>query len=152
MIDSTKLKDVYIEPILKRIKMYSPQAVALLLGTAAVESDMGKYVKQIEGPALGIFQMEPATYRDICNNVLPRYWDHLKDCIIPKTSKFLQYDLQLAIIMCRLHYVRFPEPLPDVRDINGQAELWKLRYNTPLGKGTIDKYIDKFKQYVESIL
>lgn len=40
----------------------SDAAVNLLLGTAAQESEFGKYIRQIRGPALGVFQMEPATF------------------------------------------------------------------------------------------
>ncbi len=153
MIDPFKLKTVYIEPVLEKIQMYSPAATMLLLGTCAAESDMGKHTKQIGGgPALGIFQMEPGTYYDICTNVIPVYWHKIHECIIPKSPTFLQYDLQLAIIMARLQYARFPERLPDAKDIFGQAKLYKLRYNSHLGKGTEEKYREKFDQYLGKLL
>ena len=39
-------------------------------GTAAVESRMGTYLRQIGGPALGIWQVEPATHLDCWDNWL----------------------------------------------------------------------------------
>jgi hypothetical protein len=43
----------------------SLNAIQLLMGTAAQESHLGTYLKQINGPALGVFQMEPNTEIDI---------------------------------------------------------------------------------------
>jgi hypothetical protein len=145
---NAKSLQLYIARILSKINMYSIEAEAILLGTAAVESDMGRYVTQINGPALGIFQMEPTTYIDICKNVIPSYWHKLKNVILPQDPIFLKYDLHLEIIMCRLQYARFPNKLPAATDIEEQAALWKLLYNTPLGKGTKEKYIEKYKQYI----
>ena len=66
MIDRHQLDRDIIEPVLSRLHAASPAARALLLGTAAQESAMGRYIRQLRGgPALGIFQMEPATHDDI---------------------------------------------------------------------------------------
>lgn len=47
----------------------SSSAVNLLLGTAAQESAFGTYLRQIGGgPARGVFQMAPATAKDIWEN------------------------------------------------------------------------------------
>ena len=40
-------------------------AIDLLLGTAAQESAFGTYLRQVNGPALGAFQMEPATFKSV---------------------------------------------------------------------------------------
>ena len=62
-----------ITSVLKELNLHSDNAVNLLMGTAAQESHLGKYRKQIGGgPALGIFQMEPATFNDIVNNCKDR--------------------------------------------------------------------------------
>ena len=57
-------------------------------------------------------------------------------------------DLFYAAAMCRVHYRRFPEPLPEATDLPGQARLWKLRYNSPLGAGTEAEYIANYEKYV----
>ena len=33
------------------------------------------------------------------------------------------------------------EALPEAGDIEGQGQYWKAHYNTPLGKGTVTKYV-----------
>ena len=38
--------------------------------TAAVESNLGDYIKQTKGPAMGIFQVEKATERDVMDRYL----------------------------------------------------------------------------------
>jgi hypothetical protein len=59
-----------IEPVLHHLTEipYDRAAAQLLLGTALKESLQLKYRRQIQGPALGYYQMEPATHDDIWNN------------------------------------------------------------------------------------
>ncbi|MFW6122267.1 MAG: hypothetical protein ACOC80_15395, partial [Petrotogales bacterium] len=40
-------------------KYHSRDAVYQLLFTSAAESDCGKYIRQVKGPAMGLFQIEP---------------------------------------------------------------------------------------------
>lgn len=145
-----QLKEL-IEETLKEIDLYSSDAVNLLMGTAAQESHLGKYIKQIKGPALGIFQMEPATFGDICNNFLAYKGDLgekiLQSCEAMKaTPDGLRFNLKLSICFCRLHYLRVPEPLPN--SIEGYAKYWKDHYNTYLGAGTEEEFIRNYKKYV----
>jgi len=48
--------------------------------------------------------------------------------------------------MCRIHYLRVPEPIPDT--IQGQAAYWKMHYNTELGAGTPQEYILSWYRFV----
>ena len=69
-MDAFQLRTEIVKPALEAIGYYSPAAEALIMGTAAQESHL-KYVKQLgDGPALGLFQMEPATHDDIWANYL----------------------------------------------------------------------------------
>jgi len=131
---------------------YSLDAENLVLGTGAHESCGWKYRRQLgNGPALGLFQMEPATFNDICKNYL-KYHSNISEKIkqICHVSVLSAIDLisndRLAICMCRVSYYRQKEPIP--KSIEGYAELWKLRYNTPLGKGTEEEFIDNYNAYV----
>ena len=132
------------------INLYSADAVCLLMGTCAQESHMGKYRRQIGGgPALGIFQMEPATFRDIIDNYL-RYKPELQEKI-KKTAGvdcFDSNDLidndRLAICFARIHYLRIKEAIPS--NLAGWSWYWKKYYNTPLGKGTEEEFIRNFQQ------
>ena len=154
-INTDQLSDL-TEETLKNVNMYSPAAVNLLLLTAAQESHMGTYIKQLgNGPALGIFQMEPATNEDIWDNYL-RYKPEIGFDIVrtaglaPQDSyaPALKWNLKYAILMARMQYRRRPEPLPDVDDIRGLAEYWKQWYNTPKGAGTVEEAMLNYKRFV----
>lgn len=157
MINPTQLKDLIIEPVLKEYELYSEAAVNLLLGTCAQESRMGYYLKQVKGPALGIYQMEPLTHNDLWEQVMKStkkpcrkiaddfFWE------TGYTYHDLISDLKFATIMCRLQYWRFPEPLPEVDDIEGLAKYWKKYYNTEKGKGTVEQFIKNYENYVLGI-
>ena len=156
MINIDQLKKYIVEPTLKEFHMHSKAAVNLLLGTAAVESRMGEYIHQINGPALGIYQMEPATHEDIYENYLKyhgdieRLLDKFNWSKTPYSSE-LMYNLRYATVMCRLHYYRVNEILPEADNINGLAVYWKRYYNTENGKGTVSGFISTYNKYVEDI-
>ena len=130
--------------------MYSEDAEALIMGTAAQESRL-KYLRQLgNGPALGLFQMEPATHDDIWSNYLS-YKPELIDIVIdsietnkPPKAERMVWDLRYSAIMCRLHYRRVPKPLPDKDDVWAQADYWKQYYNTPLGHGTKEEFVRNY--------
>ena len=137
-----------VSEVLKTGQQYSLAAVNLLLGTAAVESNFGTYLFQKNGPALGVFQMEPATHNDIWKNYLAgRQW-LIDDFNLKKCIGRLIYDLRYSVAMTRIHYLRVPKLLPDHKDINGMAKYWKKYYNTNLGRGSIKDFVDKYALYV----
>ena len=74
-MDVKQFKDLIVEPVLHAMGMYSESAVNLLLMTVAHESRMGHYIAQVGGPALGVYQIEPTTARD----VVMRYLSTRKD-------------------------------------------------------------------------
>lgn len=136
-----------LEPEIK----YSIDAENLICGTGAQESAYGKYRKQINGPALGVYQMEPVTFNDIVNNFLA-YKPALRAKImrVSGVDKFDSADLvnndKLAICFCRLQYYRQSAPIPT--DLNAQAAYYKQYYNTPKGKATVEQYLENYRRYV----
>jgi len=143
-----------IRASLEPIALYSTAAGQLLLGTLAVESQMGHFLHQIGGPALGIYQIEPSTHLDIWENYL-NFNNQLANQItalmptpmsVPDDG-LLMTDLRYATIMARLVYYRQSEPLPNVDDIAAQGAYWKKYFNTPLGKGSEAGYIDACKRF-----
>lgn len=150
MIDPKHLKKYVIGPTLKSIGLYSEAAVNLLLGTAAVESEMGFYLHQIEGPALGIYQMEPATHDCIWDNFL-KYRPILTAKVSSYHNSHLKHEdlignLYYATAMARLKYFRSPRELPKADDIEGLAKMWRFDYNSILGAHTNEAAILKFKK------
>lgn len=155
-ISCKDLRELVVRPTLKHLNLWSPAAEDLILGTAAQESAMGTYLAQINGPALGIYQMEPRTWADILVNFLSfkESLDKLvedlktKDCIVSGPEEMIG-NLYYATAMCRIHYYRVPEALPVHKDVKGYARYWKKYYNTELGKGTEDEFIENYKRYVK---
>lgn len=150
-MDKKQLRDL-IKRVLVALDLHSESAENLLMGTAAQESGLGEYIRQIgNGPALGIFQMEPNTFRDIVQNYL-QYKPELAKLVMSVSgvnalrSEYLEYNLALSICMCRVHYLRVSEKMPD--NLTGWAKYWKEHYNTRLGKGTEEEFIRNFKNYV----
>ena len=148
MIDISQFRELIIKPALTVIDAYSDAADELVLGTALQESRL-QYIKQLgNGPALGVFQMEPATHDDIWENYLA-YKDDLADAVKslaapnggahPSANELIG-NMWYAAAMCRIHYLRVSDPLPEAGDVPGQAAYWKEHYNTYLGAGTEEEY------------
>jgi len=140
-----------VELTLKDFGYYTPDSANLILGTIAQESAYGKYHKQINGPALGICQMEPNTFNDIIKNYLkyhPDIVERIKSvCHVNVLSAVdMTSNDQLAICMCRVHYLRQKGTIPTT--IEGYAKYWKQWYNTPLGKGTETEFIRNYHLWV----
>ena len=129
------------------VPFYSVNAVNLILGTIAVESDLAQFIEQVGGPALGVCQMEPGTHSDICNNFLHQKnsLEVLAQNMQPLMSARLRYDLMYSIVFCRLHYYRIRESIPAT--VETQAGYWKQYYNTHLGKGRVEDYLIKWNTY-----
>ena len=126
--------------------MWSTAAEELVLGTAIVESSL-IYIRQHgDGPALGLWQVEPATHDDLYANYLS-YRQELSALLMELRAPALSLEENLAsnlmygAAVCRLCYYRQPEALPEAGDLEGQAAFWKQHYNTPLGAGTVGKYM-----------
>ena len=145
---ASQIRSLVIKPALEKLSLWSPSAEELVLGTAIVESGL-TYLKQHgEGPALGLWQVEPATHEDLYTNYL-HYRQDLGMALAELRAAGASMDDNLAAnllygaAVCRLIYYRRPEPLPEAGDIEGQAAFWKQHYNTLLSAGTVSKYVYK---------
>lgn len=151
MIDPVQFTEWIIKPTLEALHLQSARTVELLLGTALQESNL-KYLKQLgNGPAMGVYQMEPATHDDIWNNYL-KYKPDLAGRIqaLSNIHKPLAMvgNLWYATAMARVHYLRVSDPLPGQGDYEGQAAYWKEFYNTHMGAGTEDEYLENWNNYL----
>lgn len=174
MIDLHQLRELIIRPALRDLKLWSPSAEALVIGTGLIESGF-TYLRQMpNGPALGFWQMEPATHDDLWVNYL-YYADALSDrrrmaaAILAEVSegprvvvlrkwidvgwrpesKLLMTNISYAVMCCRLQYWRDPQPLPEATDIMALAAYWKRVWNTIKGGGNPDKFVALYKEHVE---
>ena len=125
----------------------SDAAVNLLLGTAAQESWFGTVFRQTGGgPAIGAFQMEPATFNWLREKFASNYpW-----MLFRREAAEMEWDLSLAILMARLRYRVVPAPLPAADDVHGLATYWKAYYNTPAGAGTVEEFVKNYRKYVRA--
>src|SRR5271167_3363149 len=69
VMDAVSFQTTIVKPVLLALGNWTQESEMLLMGTAAQESQL-IYTHQINGPALGYFQMEPATYDDCFTNFL----------------------------------------------------------------------------------
>lgn len=160
MIKPRQLRDDIVIPVLQLlVPLQHDQsgnditaAVELLMGTAMQESRCGEYIHQLgNGPALGVFQMEPATEHDLWTNYLefhPEYRVPIGKLIcggIDRTKQ-LEGNLYYAVAMARMLYMRVPAALPAKGDLGNQAAYYKKWYNTPLGAATVDEYINNWHE------
>jgi len=148
MINVKQLEELVIVPALQYLEPeipFSDAAVELLKMTAAHESHLGSYLAQVEGPALGIYQMEPATENDIHDNFID-YRGTLR-YKIDSIDQELVSNLIYATAMARIHYYRDKYPLPDAMDIEGLAQYAKRVYNTVEGKAEWRDYYNDYMRY-----
>lgn len=156
MIDNKQLRELIIKPTLDGLQMYSTEAEELLVFTCACESLGGTYLKQVKGPALGIYQMEPATYTDIWQNYIKNHGGVVNlltlnfACHNMPLPERMIYDLKFATAMARLHYRRRKEPLPKATDIEGIWEYYKKYYNTELGKAEKETSIKHYQKFLKA--
>jgi hypothetical protein len=151
MFDPQQFRGLVID-VLKELGLeipYSDVAVELLMLTAAHESLMGTYLRQVKGPARGVFQMEPATEQDIYDNYLA-FKPNLAHLVLGFRMQQtdipdLESNLAYQIAMARVHYYRVPEPLPKSSDPVKLAEYWKEHYNTHKGKGKVEDAVNHYK-------
>jgi len=127
-------------------------AVELLLGTAAVESRLGTYLRQLgNGPALGIYQIEPATHDWLWNRIHRRPMSRwkLEHLGYHEDVDALEWDLRYSTLVARERYLADPLPLPEAGDIQAQAAYWKRVYNTWCGSGREEDYVRLWNELVE---
>jgi hypothetical protein len=157
MIYTEHLRKHVIRPVLHDIGKYSRNAEELLLLTAAQESGLGKYLHQLgNGPAVGIYQMEPATHDDIWNHFLeykPTFADIILRWELPRAfddnrAEEMAGNLYYATAMARAFYLRFYESLPEYDDVRGMAQYYKKYWNTKHGAATVDEAVQNYNRFV----
>lgn len=127
----------------------SEEAELLLLGTALVESDLAPRFQQSRGDAIGLFQIEYGTFRDLWDRSIKYKHPKLYSAIIrefggSKASidfEDLQKNDVLCAIFARMKYAEFPDKIPS--DAKGRAAYYKKFFNTQYGASKESVYISK---------
>jgi len=138
-LDLSQLKALVVAPTLQQLAFIipalgSPWAINQVTGTALVESGC-VYLKQLGGgPALGLFQMEPATHDDCWanfltfNSALRARVQNIAGQASP-TAALLVTNLAYACAMARIKYWRSPLRAPAADDAAGCATYHASVYN-----------------------
>lgn len=154
MLNINQFRDCLIKPVLDDLQIYSKEAEELLVFTCAAESHGGSFIKQIKGPALGIYQMEPNTHNDIWDSYLKFRLSMIQkitlkfDCpVIPRAERLI-YDMRYSTMMARIHYLRIKYPLPPFDDIDAIWSYYKDHWNTNQGKAKKDASIKLYHRFV----
>lgn len=154
MFDVKQFRVEIVQKALIELKAYSKEAEELLILTCAQESLGGTYIKQIDGPALGIFQMEPKTHEDLWLSFLPRRTDlvyKILGAVRLQTKppvEFLEYNLLYAAMMCHVRYMTIHEPIPAATDILGLAKYWDAYYNSDSQKGFPEEAVVSYNKFM----
>ena len=149
-IDLSQLKGLIVRPSLASLGLDSPAAENLLTGTALAESGC-RFLHQIDGPALGLWQMEPATHEDCWENFLrfpaqSRLATALHRMVaadLPSADQLVT-NLRYACAMARVRYYRSPHALPDADDAEALSAFHKTVYNTSAGAADAARNVPLF--------
>ena len=153
-INAQQLHDHIVKPTLEYMRgnYYSRDAAFLMLCTAAIESNCGEYLKQVNGPALGIWQMEPDTHDDIWENCDACYTEtgqlivglsshnSFNGCDDFLAARNLIDSPKYACAMARLKYAMDSDPLPCRSNLRAVYGYYKRIYNTEAGASTWAKF------------
>lgn len=147
-MNAKHLRLYVVRPVLMHLELHSPAAEDLVMGTAAQESHL-VYLRQLVGPAFGLWQMEPTTHDDLWRNYLayhPQLAGRVRSFLAPGHADVAQlvWNLAYGAAMCRIHYRRIKAPLPPAGDVGAMARYWKTYYNTRLGKGKPEEFVRNY--------
>lgn len=142
-------------------KYHSPAAEQLLMATAAQETLCGRYLHQIKGPALGIYQMEPATIEDLHRHFINGSINLHFTLVEFRTSAGHQSEsnildvvgnLYYATALARAMYFRFAQPLPEVNDLMGIWKYYKRYWNTNKGAATEEEFLRNWHNMIGPLM
>ena len=150
-----QLEHLIAKPTLEKIpKGYSDEALLAFMMCVAHESRRGEYIKQINGPALGLIQMEPTTH-----NSTWKFGDSIWDNALllgiitqddydnkrhPKPERLL-YDLVYNVFMFRQRMFMKPEKIP--KGPSQISSYLKEHWNSIHGSAGGYSYLNDWKEW-----
>jgi hypothetical protein len=153
MLNVGQLRRLVVRPVLTHLALWSTGAENLLLGTAIQESGLRLLRQRNDGPARGIYQIDPATDDDLHAGFLaerPALAAKVAALLAPLPSRAEQLatNLAYATAMARIIYLRCPEPLPMADDIAGMGRYWKRHFNGGRGAGSVPAFVLNYREFV----
>ena len=151
-IDADDFRAYVIRPTLQKLEIHSDAAELLLLGTAAVESSLGAYLKTEGQRTSGIYRMHGLTHRHIWDDYLASRAELASKVrgiasqheFLTQPHQELTTNLAYATAITWLAYVRHAEfSLPKTASSLHLAKLWKTFYH-PRDDLSIDDFIERY--------
>lgn len=132
---------------------YQRSAFLLIWGTSAAESNCGEYEDTTDERAgEGHTQWDKMPfedYRDRCPKKIRNLVKEVYDLDIQEHEwKYLHFAAGVSTLHTAVRYKMDPRSFPLPATPRNLAKYWKERYNTIEGKGTVEKFMEKFKKYV----
>ncbi len=132
-----ELRLLVVRPTLKQLRAWSPGMEALLLGTAAQESELGFHLKTGHRHGMGIFQILPSTHRQIWDKYLinfPALASKVRG--LASQRDFLQHphaelatNLRYATAIAWLIYRAAGVETVESENLPKMARLWKKHFH-----------------------
>lgn len=130
----------------KEMDRFKPECVELLCMIAAHESGLGRHRKQINGPALSLFQIEPVTHDSIWDNC-----DSIKALAkklgITRNIKSLETDDRYAAFVARCYLLMDRNEIP--KSVCEMGQYAKSYWNSGSGKASPEAYVDAYIKWRE---
>lgn len=148
-MDKHDFKSLVVDPTLDFIGLGGGSSSVLLLGVAIIESKL-MYLKQHPGPALGVYQIEPATHHLVqvwLDKKVDLKWAITKwsgMAALPESHDPLVYNLRYATCIARCLFASVSKALPAEDDAENLAWYHKNFYNRG-GKTDVDESIKIFE-------
>lgn len=123
-------------------------AKEMIIETAIAETGLGQIEDKTVDAGMGITQFDKLPFDDVKNRSM-KLKEKIKKELHVDISLVnwddLRYNQFLALLFTRLLYWLKGDPIPAT--IEERAKYWKLHYNTVLGKGTPEHYLEMNKKF-----
>lgn len=161
-MDPRQLRDLVVRPSLAALGLPGGEAAErLVMGTAAHESGGFRYIHQVGGgPALSLWQIEPATAEDAwdrAGEAQRNAMEHLGVGYPVRLAweEVLPGNLYLGAALCRLVYYLKPFEMPtglrwEVSPYD-LAVIWKRWWNTEEGAGHPEQFVQAYREHVQPL-
>lgn len=125
-------------------------AAEMLIETACAETQLGTVPDTTPGNGHGLCQIDNICVKDIQQRteslIKKLVKDHFHYDIDAVKASELDNNPTLSLIFCRLKYRLIPAQIPT--DYLSRAAYWKKYYNTALGAGTVDHYMESAERWL----
>jgi hypothetical protein len=154
-----ELRQYIVRPALQLCDIWSQSAENLIIGTGLVESGFEHIIQtndHING-GLGFFQDEKIDHDDVkkwlkikqnkvlLNSLLAACWMEM----LPDEMALI-YNIRYAVLICRIHYLRASEALPNANSAEQMAQYHFRWYNgNGLGKTIVERNIPLFQRAID---